>query len=139
MPTGFDLTVDDVLALHDEVMHRQGAASAPLRGGGLAALEAALVRPQHAEFYAGADVFEQASVLAVGVAQAHAFLDGNKRTATAVMITFLGLAGLMVRHGDAQMEFALRLENILIEVSSVTSQIAARELADWLRAVCDPI
>jgi death on curing protein len=140
MPTGFDLTVEDVLALHDDVMRRLGQTPSPLLGDGLASLEAALARPQNAAFYAGADVFEQASLLAIGIAQAHAFIDGNKRTAAAAFVAFLGLARLTLRHDiGAEMEFAHRLEGILIEASGERSQAVARELADWLRTICDPI
>jgi death-on-curing protein len=140
VPTGFDLTADDVLALHEDVMRRLGQAPAPLSRDGRALLEAALNRPRNAAFYSRADVFEQASVLTIGIAQAHAFLDGNKRTAAAALIVFLGLAGLTVRPGiGAEMEFARRLELILTEAAGERSQDVSGELANWLRAICDAL
>jgi len=134
MPDRVTLTIDDVLALHDDVMTRLGQTPAPTRGGGLILLEAALARPQQAAFYAGADVFQQAALLAIGIAQAHGFVDGKKRTAAVVMIVFLRQVSLAVRAG-AEMEFAHRLETAL-EASRADRARAVAALAVWLRAAC---
>lgn len=140
MPDRVTLTIDDVLALHDDVMTRLtrlGQTPAPIRGGGLILLEAALARPQQAAFYAGADVFQQAALLAIGIAQAHGFVDGNKRTAAVVMIVFLRQVSLAVRAG-AEMEFAHRLETAL-EASRADRARAVDALAVWLRAACQVV
>ncbi len=133
----FTLELEDVLALQDDVMARLGQRPMPVLGGGLSLLEAALVRPQQAAFYSGVDLFQQATLLAVGVSLAHAFLDGNKRTATAVMVVFLAQAGLTVREG-VEMDFAHRLEKAM-EASGEGHEIATHELAIWLKSVCDSI
>src|SRR5216683_335276 len=73
------LSLADVLALHAAVMERFGLAPAPLRDEGV--LESAVMRPRMAAYYDEADLIRQAALLAVGISQAQAFLDGNKRTA----------------------------------------------------------
>src|SRR5918911_1173041 len=85
------LSVTDVIAAHAVVMRRTGSAPAPLRDEGL--LESAVMRPQMAAYYEEADLIRQAALLAAGIAQAQAFIDGNKRTALAAMEGFLRLNG----------------------------------------------
>src|SRR5579859_1760506 len=83
------LSLADVLALHEEVMRRTGAASAPLQDE--SALESAIAHPRMAAHYEQADLIRQAVLLAVGISQAQAFVDGNKRTAFAAADVFLDL------------------------------------------------
>lgn len=83
------LSVADVLALHAPIMERTGYAPAPLRDEGL--LDSAIQRPRMAAYYEDADLIRQAALLAVGIAQAQAFLDGNKRTAYGALDVFLRL------------------------------------------------
>src|SRR6184192_4157465 len=89
------LSLADVLALHAEVMQRTGSRPAPLREEGL--LESAVLRPQTAAYYDEADLVRQAALLATGIAQAQAFIDGNERTALAALETFLLLNGYRCR------------------------------------------
>ncbi len=73
------LSVADALAVHDAILLAYGG------GAGLidaAKLESAMMRPRMAAHYEGADIYRQAALLIAGVALAHAFVDGNKRTAT---------------------------------------------------------
>ena len=58
-----------------------------LRDQGL--LESALARPQNAFAYGGEDIFVLAVRFMAGIAQAHAFEQGNKRTAFVAMVQFL--------------------------------------------------
>ncbi|MGZ3583816.1 MAG: type II toxin-antitoxin system death-on-curing family toxin [Ktedonobacterales bacterium] len=99
------LTVLDVIALNDEILRRSGETPLPVRDEG--GLESALMRPQMAAHYENADLITQAAVLIAGVALAHAFVDGskrtalafvdgNKRTALAVGTIFLALNGLQI-------------------------------------------
>ena len=67
------------------------AARDELRSAG--GLESALVRPQHAALYAEADIAEQAATLLWGIAESQPFVDGNKRIALVIALTFLGLNG----------------------------------------------
>ena len=79
-----------VQIIHDRQIARHGGASG-LRDGGL--LEGALQRPVNKWQYENADTFECAAACAFGIAKAHAFVDGNKRTAFVTSITFLRLNG----------------------------------------------
>ena len=83
------LSVGEVQGLHEQVMERMGSNPAPFRAGGEGLLESAVMRPQMAEHYEGADMIRQGALLAIGVSQAQAFLDGNKRTAFAASRVFL--------------------------------------------------
>jgi death-on-curing protein len=80
-----------VVALHETIMREMGWSPAPSRDEG--ALASATMRPQMAAHYEGADVIRQAALLAVGISQAQAFIDGNKRTAFATLKLFLDLNG----------------------------------------------
>ena len=46
-----------------------------------------------AAWYEEADIVRQAALLGTGISRAQAFLDGSKRTAYLVMVTFLRLNG----------------------------------------------
>jgi death-on-curing protein len=81
------LTLEDVLALHDELIQRYGGAPG-LRDAGL--LEAALAMPQ-AGF--GGQYFhefphEMGAAYLFHLVRNHAFIDGNKRVALACTILF---------------------------------------------------
>jgi death-on-curing protein len=81
------LTLEDVLALHDELIQRYGGTSG-LRDAGL--LEAALAMPQ-AGF--GGQYFhefphEMGAAYLFHLVRNHAFIDGNKRVALACAILF---------------------------------------------------
>jgi death-on-curing protein len=65
-----------------------------------AGLESALARPQMYAHYERADLALQAAVLAHGIAESQTFLDGNKRLALVVMLTFLSVNGYRVEASD---------------------------------------
>ena len=79
-----------VYVIHDRQIARHGGASG-LRDKTL--LEAAVVRPENKFSYEQADMFACAAAYAFGIAKAHAFIDGNKRTAFVTGVTFLRLNG----------------------------------------------
>ena len=79
-----------VFIIHDRQIARHGGASG-LRDEGL--LQGALQRPINKWQYENADTFGCAAAYAFGVAKAHAFVDGNKRTAFVTGVTFLRLNG----------------------------------------------
>ena len=54
-----------------------------------------------AAYYEGADIVRQAALLGVGISQAQAFLDGNKRTAYLALNTFLRMNGLAYQRRPA--------------------------------------
>jgi len=79
-----------VYIIHDRQIARHGGASG-LRDEGL--LQNALQRPVNKWQYENADTFGCAAAYAFGIAKAHAFVDGNKRTAFVTSVTFLRLNG----------------------------------------------
>lgn len=79
-----------VYIIHDRQIARHGGASG-VRDEGL--LQNALQRPVNKWQYEHADTFECAAAYAFGIAKAHAFVDGNKRTAFVTSVTFLRLNG----------------------------------------------
>ena len=83
----------EVLAMHADQIERYGG-SQGVRDPGL--LEAALYRPQTGYY---ADLFEEAAALWESLAQNHAFIDGNKRTAFAATYTFLAINGARLTAG----------------------------------------
>ena len=92
------LTLDDVLALHRELINRWGGTHG-IRDPGL--LEAALYRPQTGYY---ASLLDEAAALWESLSQNHAFIDGNKRVAFAATFTFLRINGLVITAGDADTE-----------------------------------
>jgi len=52
-------------------------------------LESAIFHPQNAYFYGGGDLFDVAAAYAYHIAEAQAFLDGNKRAAVGAALVFL--------------------------------------------------
>ncbi len=121
------LSLADVLALHAAVMERFGLPPALLRDEGL--LESAVMRPRMAAYYDEADLIRQATLLAVGISQAQAFLDGNKRTAFAACDVFLRLNGLAFA-GDP-LELAKQLETVAAR--SVKLEEITDRFEQWLR------
>ena len=79
-----------VYIIHDRQIARHGGASG-LRDEGL--LQGALQRPINKWQYETSDTFGCAAADALDVAKAHAFVDGNKRTAFVTSVTFLRLNG----------------------------------------------
>ncbi len=83
-----------VLIIHDRQIARHGGAPG-IRD--LALLEAAMERPRHRLAYGAHSLEEIAAAYAFGIAKAHAFVDGNKRTAFVASATFLRLNGFGLR------------------------------------------
>jgi death-on-curing protein len=79
-----------VYVIHDRQIAHQGGASG-LRDEGL--LQNILQLSLNKWYYESADKFECAAAYAFGITKAHAFVDGNKRTAFVTSITFLRLNG----------------------------------------------
>lgn len=126
------LSLADVVAVHRFVMERLGFAPAPLRDEGL--LESAIMRRRMAAYYEGADLVRQAALLAVGISQAQAFLDGNKRTAYEAARAVLGVNGF--RFTGDPMELAQQLEAVADRQESLAE--ATKRFEAWLRARVAP-
>ncbi len=85
------LTLAEVVAVHEFAMRGFGQPPNPIRDDG--ALDSATARARMVGHYEGADVVRQAALMATGISQAQAFLDGNKRTAFLAMDTCLEANG----------------------------------------------
>src|SRR5208282_801834 len=85
------LDIDIVLDFHAEQLSLFGGADG-IRDRGL--LESALARPINKFAYGETDLAALAAAYGFGIAKNHPFVDGNKRTALASIIVFLGLNGL---------------------------------------------
>lgn len=81
------LTLAEVLAIHHDQIEPYGGIHG-VRDAGL--LESALYRPQTGHY---ADLIEEAAPLGESLSENRPFLDGNKRTPFAAMLTFLAING----------------------------------------------
>lgn len=118
----FTLTVEIVVAIHDEVLN-------PGELPGLArdkSLEGALARADNRLAYGMIDdIFDLAAAYCVAVAQGHCFNDGNKRTAFRVMNAVLMLNGVGTAWDTEE------VGQIIIRVAQGLMDEGA--LAEWLR------
>ncbi|WP_421792146.1 type II toxin-antitoxin system death-on-curing family toxin [Hyphobacterium sp.] len=114
------LTLEDVLDIHARQIAEFGGSNG-LRDAG--ALEAALFRPRSGYYD---DLIAEAAALWESLSHNHAFIDGNKRTALASTIIFLGLNGVeLTATPDALMDFLLPLYE--------KQQLEFNTLEAWLR------
>lgn len=110
-----------VQIIHDRQIARHGGAPG-LRDAGL--LQNALQRPVNKWQYEQADLFECAAGYAFGIAKAHAFIDGNKRTAFVTGVTFLRLNGWHFAPDAAQgVDYMERL---------ASGGVSEQEFKNWL-------
>lgn len=85
------MSIDLVLELHRRSLREQGGSDGIRDQAGL---ESAIGQPQNDHFYGGADLSAVAAAYAFHIAQAQAFLDGNKRTGIGAAMLCLELAGI---------------------------------------------
>jgi death-on-curing protein len=115
------LTMNDVLALHADLIDRWGG-SHGVRDMGL--LEAALYRPQTGYYQT---LLDEAAALWESLSQNHAFIDGNKRIAFAATFVFLRINGrLITADNNSAEEFLLGLYE--------RGGVSFESLRDWLEA-----
>lgn len=102
------ITLELVLAIHQAILETEPG----LKGSvDLGKLDGALSRIDNWMHYENTDnIFDIAALYAVAIAKAHAFPDGNKRTAMVTMLTYLDLQGIEIEpdHGldDTMVEVA---------------------------------
>lgn len=87
----------DVLAVHARLIEETGGSSG-IRDEGL--LESAIAAAENRHYYEAADLAACAATYAYHLTQAHAFVDGNKRIAAAVMEAFLETNGSRLLMND---------------------------------------
>jgi death on curing protein len=111
-----------ILAIHDEQLAEHGG-SAGLPDPGL--LDSALARPLNRAGYGEPDIAELAAVYALGIAQNHPFVDGNKRTAFVALELFLRLNGCVFTVGDA--------EAVVMTLAMASGELSDDEFIAWVR------
>jgi death-on-curing protein len=90
------------------------------------ALEAALARPQQKHRYEpDSDLATLAAAYAFGLAKAHPFNDGNKRTAFLAAMTFLGLNGKDLDATEAEV--------VQVMTALAAGSLTETAMATWMR------
>jgi death-on-curing protein len=115
---------ETVLAAHDLLLVNSGGSDGLLSLDGL---EGALGRPQNLAAYGEPDVAELAAAYAVALAKAHAFVDGNKRTAWTIANAFLLRNGFTLKTADDPAA-------VLLMVDIADDKIDQADVASWFRA-----
>lgn len=110
-----------VQAIHQNQIQQHGG-SLGIRDENL--LSASLARPKHFLAYGQPKLFDLAAAYGYGLAKNHPFIDGNKRTAFAVMATFLLVNGYLL--DVPEMEVVEMMEQL------ATNQQTQESLAKWL-------
>lgn len=114
-----------IIAVHDRQIARHGGASG-LRDRGL--LESGTARAlNRAAHMPESTHFEVAAAYAFGLAKAHAFVDGNKRTAFVTAITYLRLNGYGLRPDP--------VEGVQMMEGLASSAVSETQFADWLEGL----
>jgi death on curing protein len=99
-------------------------------GGGegvrdLRLFDSAMARPENLAVHGEPEISALAASYAFGLARNHPFVDGNKRTAAAVSITFLDLNAHRFSGSDAEI--------VVIFEALAAGEFSEAELADWFR------
>lgn len=123
---GFTHSLDkgSVLQIHLAVINRFGGIEG-VRDEGL--LESALAQPF--QTFGGEELYptiaQKVARYAYGIASNHPFIDGNKRTATAVMGAFLRMSGY---------RFKPRHDELLATMIGVANgSISCEQLTEWIK------
>jgi death-on-curing protein len=113
---------DVVLAMHEEALKLHGGPEG-VRDMGL--LESALARPKNLLAYSEEppSLAKLAAAYAKGIVANHPFVDGNKRTAFTVSVTFLRLNGLKLT--------APKEDRVLTFWGLADGSLTEEQLADW--------
>lgn len=117
-----------VTLIHDRQIARHGGA-AGLRDRGL--LDSALARPRNLAVYDTPDLAALGAAYAFGIAKAHAFVDGNKRTAFVTAATFLRLNGLHLRPPP--------VDGVRLMEQLAAGDVTEPAFAQWLRQITRPL
>lgn len=119
------LTIEDVLRLHAFAIEDQGG-DPSMRDRGLLESALAMPRQQFGGEFLHTGIPAMAAAYAFHICKNHAFIDGNKRAATAAMIAFLSDNGWSF---DAQADVA---EPVILALAS--GSLGKDELTAWVAA-----
>ena len=98
------LTRPQIDRLHDQSLVKFGG-SPGVGDEGL--IQSALASAKNAYFYGGGDLFDIAAAYAFHLAEAQAFVDGNKRTGIGAALVFLAVNGMQTTLSDFALYEAL--------------------------------
>lgn len=114
-----------ITIVHDRQISRHGGAPG-LRD--LTLLEAGCARAMNKFSYGSVSIFDLAAAYAYGIAKAHAYVDGNKRTAFVTALTFLRLNGLSFRPEP--------VEGVRMMEGLASGEVSEDKFAEWLAQGC---
>lgn len=98
------LQLDQVLAIHARSLAEHGG----MEGlGDLGLVDSALASARNTYLYGHGDLFDIAAAYAFHLAEAQAFVDGNKRTGVAAALVFLAVNGLYAQPPKWQLYLAM--------------------------------
>lgn len=114
------ITLDSVLAIHDDMVEKYGG-SHGIKDLGL--IQSAIARPQSSfggeDLYPG--IFDKAAALFHSLMFNHAFVDGNKRTTIVSTARFLSLNGYELDvDGKEFVAFPLKVENEHLSIEQIS-------------------
>jgi death-on-curing protein len=110
------------IAAHAEQLAEHGGGEGVRDPGALAS---AMARPQNLAAYGEPDAAALAAAYAFGIARNHPFVDGNKRTAAVVSVSFLFLNGCSFTATPAEVVVAF--------LALAAGELTEDEMADWFR------
>jgi len=116
------ISIAQVESIHARQIGLFGGTSGIRDRGGM---ESAVFQPQNIYFYANGDLFEIAAGYVFHIAEAQAFLDGNKRTAVGTALAFLELNGVTTFAATAELHGAM--------IAVAEKRMTRAELARLLR------
>jgi death-on-curing protein len=118
------IEVEEARVIHQLQLADQGGASG-IRDQGL--FESAMDRPRNLFAYSepAPTFYQLAAAYAFGLAKNHAFIDGNKRTAFVVCLSFLKQNGIVI-NASQEMRY-------LTFYALAAGDLTEAELAEWLQ------
>ena len=128
MPSGkrhYRLTLADALSAHDRALKLGGRPGIPNIG----LVEAAIGRP-YVGYYRS--IRRKAAALVQSVATNHGFADGNKRTATILMLALLNKSGYDLKAIRGERDIQTAVEKMVLDV--VTHKLGFEGLVQWFEA-----
>src|SRR3954471_4514228 len=114
--------LDIAMAAHAEQLAEHGGGEGVRDPG---ALESAMARPLNLAAYGDPDAASLAAAYAFGIARNHPFVDGNKRTAAVVSVTFLFMNRCPFTATPAEVAVAF--------LALAAGELSEEEMADWFR------
>lgn len=119
-----------VITVHDEILKETGVGR---DGCNYEKLEGVLSRIDQQMYYNNVnDLFEIAAWYGIAIAKGHAFVDGNKRTGLATMLTFLDIQGVTIKDHTG-------LDDLMVDIveSQVNHETLALNVSDFLYDVSE--